>query len=363
MREDFPIFDSKDFDPNFVYLDSAATMQKPQAVIDAVSDFYKSSNANPLRGLYDLSVQATKILDEARSTVAKFIGAESPKQIIFTKNATEALNLAALLLKQQNKSAKVSAPLDLHHSALLPFAHHFKLDDSGEIALRSGMSNVTGEMPDFSSATVIDSAQEVVHRRIDVSKRPCDFLAFSGHKLGAELGIGVLYIREPDKYEPIFHGGEMVDYVEFKNGKAKEYYSESPAKFEAGTVNVAGALSLKAAIDYLLEHDFDSLSGHATKLSDYTKELFNKIPEVKLYSAKNGIVSFNIEGVHPHDAAQVLAAHGIMVRAGYHCTQPFLEAMNWGPVLRTSFSFYNNEQEVEYLAEVVKTVRKEMGFS
>lgn len=358
LREDFPILSGQDF----AYLDSAATMQKPQVVIDTVSDFYKTSNANPRRGLYDLSVKATEILEDARKTVANFIGAE-PEQIVFTKNVTESLNLAAWLLKQRRPDAKISAPLDLHHSALLPFANLFGLDQNGEISLRSGMSNVTGEMPDFNFATVIDSAQEVVHRRIDVSKRPCDFLAFSGHKLGAEFGIGVLYIREPEKYEPVFFGGEMVDAVELNNNKITNYYSEAPAKFEAGTVNVAGALSLKIAIEYLLSHDFNKLSEHTTKLSDYAKELLEKIPEVKIYSAKNGIVSFNIEGVHPHDAAQVLASHSIMLRAGYHCAQPFLDNNGWGPVLRASFCFYNIEEEVERLAMAVKNIRKEMGLS
>jgi hypothetical protein len=160
FREDFPILSSQDF----AYLDSAATMQKPQVVIDAVSDFYKTSNANPRRGLYDLSVKATEILEDTRKTVANFVGAK-PEQIVFTKNATESLNLAAWLLKQHHPDAKVSAPLDLHHSALLPFANLFDLDRNGEISLRSGMSNVTGEMPDFDFATVIDSAQEVVHKR------------------------------------------------------------------------------------------------------------------------------------------------------------------------------------------------------
>lgn len=394
LREEFAIFEEAPalIDPvlPFVYLDSAATMQRPNQVIEREAEYYKIRNANPLRGLYKLSEQSTEVLNQTRIKVAKYIGAD-PDEVVFIKNATEGINLIANGVREViGEKDKILVSLDSHHSNILPFTERyseqvvvtedilgeFKRDkETVKLVALTGLSNVSGEEQDklirelresgYNGAILVDAAQLVAHRRIDVKKMDVDFLVFSGHKMGAPMGVGILYIRREwmGKIAPLNYGGEMVEGVEYQNGAIKSEFAFGPQKFEGGTINMGGVAGLSAAIDFWQDHNKDDkLFGVVEELTSFLKEQIGEIEDAEMYYAKNGIVLLNIKGVHAHDTAQILSNYGVMVRAGWHCAEPFLTEKKIGPAVRVSLMFYNTKNELKYLTSILKKVRSEMGL-
>lgn len=397
-RNDFPLL----MQNKIIYIDNAATSQRPQCVIDAEGDFYKNYNANPLRGLYSLSVEATEVYENAREAVRKFIGAEKSNEIIFTRNTTESLNLVAYSygLSNVKKGDEIVVSIMEHHSDLLPWQMVAKtcgaelkfiecakdgsidlekvkelITSRTKIVAMTQVSNVLGrEYPvkeiaklahEKGAVMVVDGAQSTPHMRVDVTDLDADFFAFSGHKLLAPMGIGVLYGKEEllEKMPPFLSGGEMIDSVT----RTSAVYAELPHKFEAGTVNAAGAAGLKAAIDYIGKVGFDYIGEREIALTSRAIEKMKKIPHVNIIGSENadehtGIVTFTIDNVHPHDISEILAADGIAVRAGYHCAQPLLTHLGLNSTARASFAFYNTEDEVDKFTDSVATIRERMGY-
>lgn len=397
-RNDFPLL----MQNKIIYIDNAATSQRPQCVIDAEGDFYKNYNANPLRGLYSLSVEATEVYENAREAVRKFIGAEKSNEIIFTRNTTESLNLVAYSygLSNVKKGDEIVVSIMEHHSDLLPWQMVAKtcgaelkfiecakdgsidlekvkelITSRTKIVAMTQVSNVLGrEYPvkeiaklahEKGAVMVVDGAQSTPHMRVDVTDLDADFFAFSGHKLLAPMGIGVLYGKEEllEKMPPFLSGGEMIDSVT----RTSAVYAELPHKFEAGTVNAAGAAGLKAAIDYIEKVGFDYISEREIALTSRAIEKMKKIPHVNIIGSENadehtGIVTLTIDNVHPHDISEILAADGIAVRAGHHCAQPLLTHLGLNSTARASFAFYNTEDEVDKFTDSVATIRERMGY-
>lgn len=397
-RNDFPLL----MQNKIIYIDNAATSQRPQCVIDAEGDFYKNYNANPLRGLYSLSVEATEVYEIAREAVRKFIGAEKSNEIIFTRNTTESLNLVAYSygLSNVKKGDEIVVSIMEHHSDLLPWQMVAKtcgaelkfiecakdgsidlekvkelITSRTKIVAMTQVSNVLGrEYPvkeiaklahEKGAVMVVDGAQSTPHMRVDVTDLDADFFAFSGHKLLAPMGIGVLYGKEEllEKMPPFLSGGEMIDSVT----RTSAVYAELPHKFEAGTVNAAGAAGLKAAIDYIEKVGFDYIGEREIALTSRAIEKMKKIPHVNIIGSENadehtGIVTFTIDNVHPHDISEILAADGIAVRAGHHCAQPLLTHLGLNSTARASFAFYNTEDEVDKFTDSVATIRERMGY-
>lgn len=397
-RNDFPLL----MQNKIIYIDNAATSQRPQCVIDAEGDFYKNYNANPLRGLYSLSVEATEVYENAREAVRKFIGAEKSNEIIFTRNTTESLNLVAYSygLSNVKKGDEIVVSIMEHHSDLLPWQMVAKtcgaelkfiecakdgsidlekvkelITSRTKIVAMTQVSNVLGrEYPvkeiaklahEKGAVMVVDGAQSTPHMRVDVTDLDADFFAFSGHKLLAPMGIGVLYGKEEllEKMPPFLSGGEMIDSVT----RTSAVYAELPHKFEAGTVNAAGAAGLKAAIDYIEKVGFDYIGEREIALTSRAIEKMKKIPHVNIIGSDNadehtGIVTFTIDNVHPHDISEILAADGIAVRAGHHCAQPLLTHLGLNSTARASFAFYNTEDEVDKFTDSVATIRERMGY-
>jgi len=397
-RNDFPLL----MQNKIIYIDNAATSQRPQCVIDAEGDFYKNYNANPLRGLYSLSVEATEVYENAREAVRKFIGAEKSNEIIFTRNTTESLNLVAYSYGISNvkKGDEIVVSIMEHHSDLLPWQMVAKtcgaelkfiecakdgsidlekvkelITSRTKIVAMTQVSNVLGrEYPvkeiaklahEKGAVMVVDGAQSTPHMRVDVTDLDADFFAFSGHKLLAPMGIGVLYGKEEllEKMPPFLSGGEMIDSVT----RTSAVYAELPHKFEAGTVNAAGAAGLKAAIDYIEKVGFDYIGEREIALTSRAIEKMRKIPHVNIIGSENadehtGIVTFTIDNVHPHDISEILAADGIAVRAGHHCAQPLLTHLGLNSTARASFAFYNTEDEVDKFTGSVATIRERMGY-
>lgn len=397
-RNDFPLL----MQNKIIYIDNAATSQRPQCVIDAEGDFYKNYNANPLRGLYSLSVEATEVYENAREAVRKFIGAEKSNEIIFTRNTTESLNLVAYSygLSNVKKGDEIVVSIMEHHSDLLPWQMVAKtcgaelkfiecakdgsidlekvkelITSRTKIVAMTQVSNVLGrEYPvkeiaklahEKGAVMVVDGAQSTPHMRVDVTDLDADFFAFSGHKLLAPMGIGVLYGKEEllEKMPPFLSGGEMIDSVT----RTSAVYAELPHKFEAGTVNAAGAAGLKAAIDYIEKVGFDYIGEREIALTSRAIEKMKKIPHVNIIGSENadehtGIVTFTIDNVHPHDISEILAADGIAVRVGHHCAQPLLTHLGLNSTARASFAFYNTEDEVDKFTDSVATIRERMGY-
>lgn len=397
-RNDFPLL----MQNKIIYIDNAATSQRPQCVIDAEGDFYKNYNANPLRGLYSLSVEATEVYENAREAVRKFIGAEKSNEIIFTRNTTESLNLVAYSygLSNVKKGDEIVVSIMEHHSDLLPWQMVAKtcgaelkfiecakdgsidlekvkelITSRTKIVAMTQVSNVLGrEYPvkeiaklahEKGAVMVVDGAQSTPHMRVDVTDLDADFFAFSGHKLLAPMGIGVLYGKEEllEKMPLFLSGGEMIDSVT----RTSAVYAELPHKFEAGTVNAAGAAGLKAAIDYIEKVGFDYIGEREIALTSRAIEKMKKIPHVNIIGSENadehtGIVTFTIDNVHPHDISEILAADGIAVRAGHHCAQPLLTHLGLNSTARASFAFYNTEDEVDKFTDSVATIRERMGY-
>ena len=410
-REEFEIFELAPelIDPMmpFVYLDSAATMQRPKQVIEKVSEYYKTLNANPLRGLYKISEQSTRLLNQTRTKVAEYIGAGAD-EVIFTKNTTEAINLVANGIRELIGDGKILISLDSHHSNILPFTERYgeqvlicedvvaeykrlmpeetEGSDVRFVAL-TGLSNVTGEeqievvqklrKAGFNGLILLDAAQLIAHRKINLEMLDVDFLAFSGHKIGAPMGIGVLYMRRElmEKVKPLNYGGEMVDAVEIAENSreaanktsdsviVRADYAFGPQKFEGGTIDMGGVVGLLQAISFWNKNNKgEELFAETRKLTEYAVEKLSAISDLELFYGKNGIILFNIKGVHPHDTAQILSNYGVMVRAGWHCAEPVLTKRKIGPAVRVSLMFYNTKSEINYLVSILGKIRKEMGL-
>lgn len=398
IKADFPIFQTG----NFIYLDNAATTQKPYTVVEAMKHYYETENANPLRGLYDLSIKATDAYEEARESVAKFIHAKSPEEIIFVRNATEALNLVAesygrAFLKEGDE---VLITIMEHHSNLIPWQQIAKekgavlrflepdeegliseeafkraLNDKVKIVAMAEVSNVLGNRQNIekfvklthekNAIFVCDGAQSVPHRKVDVTESGVDFLAFSGHKIYGPMGIGVLYGKKEilEKMPPFLFGGEMIEYVT----KEEATWAELPHKFEAGTVNVGGAVGLQAAIQYVEKLGFSFIEERERELSAYLMDGMKDIPHIRILGSKNGehhhgIMTFTIDGVHPHDIAEILDSHHLCIRAGHHCAQPLMKFMGTPSTSRVSLGLYNTKSDVDAFLSAVKTIRGAMGY-
>ena len=399
FKDDLPVFQVYG---NLDYLDNAATTQKPRCVIEAVEKYYREENANPLRGLYGLSVKATEAYENAREAVRRFIGAKSVREIVFTRNATESLNLIAYSWGRANihRGDGLLVAISEHHSDLLPWQtlaretgaelRFLECDKQGEYtaeALKAALtprtklfaiaqvSNIFGRInpiKEFAeicrangTVTVCDGAQSVPHTPVDVRELGVDLLAFSGHKLYAPMGIGVLYGREEllEKMPPFLYGGEMIEYVTRESAS----FAELPHKFEAGTVNAGGAVGLRAAIDYINSIGFDEITAREDRLTALAFEEMSRLPYVHIIGSEkanehHGIISFTVEGVHPHDVAAVFDADGIAVRAGHHCAQPLHQFLGVQSSARMSLAFYNDESDIERFTETLKTVRRRMGY-
>ena len=400
FRSDFPIFNAPE-NKDLIYFDNAATTQRPCQVIDAVKNFYEKSNANPLRGLYGLSSQATELYENARGTVASFINAAA-EEIIFTRNASESLNLVAYTWGMQNvrEGDEIAVTVMEHHSNILPWqmvcaAKNAKLvfldcdKETGEIPLSelnkinertklvavtyvSNVLGITNPVKEIAEAAhkngavvVVDGAQAIPHFKVDVQAIGADFFAFSGHKMCAPMGIGVLYGRREllEAMPPFLRGGEMIEYVT-KEGAT---WAELPHKFEAGTVNAAGAVGLGAAIDYINSIGFDEIVRRDHELTTLLMGEMRRIPYVHVVGhpdplQHSGIVTFTVDGVHPHDIATVLDEEHIAIRAGHHCAQPLGAHLGLPSTARASLYFYNTEDEVHRFTEKLSSVRKWMGY-
>lgn len=402
FRQDFPILNDR-HNP-VVYLDNAATTQKPRSVIDAMQDYYTAQNANPLRGLYSLSVKATEAYEQARRTVADFINAKESCEIIFTRNATESLNLIAYTYGMENihSGDEIVISIMEHHSNILPWQmvakaknavlKYMYTDTEGNISDKEILTKITEKTKIVSvtqisnvlgvktplekiiarahsvgAVVIVDGAQGAPHLKTDVQQLECDFYIFSGHKMLAPMGIGVLYGKKNilEKMPPFLRGGEMIDIVT----EQEVTFAPLPEKFEAGTPNVSGAVGLKTAIDYLNNIGFDKIEEQEQQLMQIAHTELSKIPHVTIYGPKNpakryGVLSFNIEGVHPHDVSSLVDYHGnIALRAGHHCAQPLLKFLNTSSTNRISFYFYNNEEDIYKFIEQIKQVRKWMGYN
>ena len=398
FKKDFPLLMN---DP-VIYLDNAATAQRPQCVLDAERDFYLHDNANPLRGAYPLSVAATEDYENARKTVRDFIHAKSAREIIFTRNTSESINLIAYSygLSRVKAGDEILVSIMEHHSNLLPWqmvcrqtgaALKFmecapdgsvnlnvigeQITEKTKIVAMTHVSNVLGRVNPIrevaamahrvGAVMVVDGAQSTPHMPIDVQHLGADFFAFSGHKLMGPMGIGVLYGREEllEQMPPFLTGGEMIDSVSRYDAK----YAQLPHKFEAGTVNAAGAVGLQAAIAYIGSVGFETMEQRELALTARTLNGLRNIPHVHVLGSEKpeehtGILTFTIDNVHPHDVSEILIADGIAVRAGHHCAQPLLQHLGVSSATRASFMFYNTEEEADAFLASVATVRERMGY-
>ena len=399
FREDFKFFSEY---PDLVYFDNAATTQKPNVVLERMVKYYESENANPLRGVYDLSVKATDVYENARARTADFIGAESASEIIFTRNASESLNLIAKSYGEAflKEGDEIVLTVMEHHSNLLPWQEvgkktgaklvflepdrtgfisdeeiKAKITEKTKLVSLAHISNVLGRKNpvekiikaahNVGAVAVIDGAQAVPHTRVNVRELDADFYVFSGHKMLAPMGIGVVYGKKKllNKMPPFLTGGEMIEYVELDSAT----YAEVPHKFEAGTVNVGGAVGLHAAMDYLDQVGFDYIEETELRLTKRLFEGMKALPYINIAGSEkaeehNGIITFTIDDIHPHDSASILNDAKICVRAGHHCAQPLMKFLGFNSTLRASLYFYNTEEEVDRFLDSLTKVRGWLGY-
>lgn len=385
IKKDFPLLENN----MITYLDSGATSQKPIQVINRVQEFYERYNANPHRGAYNLSIEATEVYENTRKEIAKFINTRFPEEIIFSKNATESLNLIAYSYGMENIKQDDEIVLSImeHHSNLVPWQKvakakgaklnymyinkdfelseeeiKSKITDKTKIVGITHVSNVLGTINNIKeiikyahkkgAVVVVDLSQSIPHFEIDVQDLDCDFAVFSGHKMLAPLGIGVLYGKREilNKMEPFIMGGDMIEYV------YEQYttFAPLPNKFEAGTQNVEGVVGLGAAIEYIKNIGYKTIHELEEEVLLYARQELSKLEYLDLYLTPNiknhsGVISFNIKGVHPHDVASILDSYGVCVRSGNHCAQPLLRYMGLDSTCRASFYFYNTKEDVDKL--------------
>ena len=398
-REDFKFFSEY---PDLIYFDNAATTQKPNVVLERMIRYYESENANPLRGVYDLSVKATDAYENARARTADFIGAESASEIIFTRNASESLNLIAKSYGETflKEGDEIVLTVMEHHSNLLPWQEAVKktgaklvflepdktgfisdeeikakITEKTKLVSLAHISNVLGRKNpvekvikaahDVGAVAVVDGAQAVPHTKVNVRELDADFYVFSAHKMLAPMGIGVVYGKKKllNKMPPFLTGGEMIEYVELDSAT----YTEVPHKFEAGTVNVGGAVGLHAAVDYLENIGFDYIEETELRLTKRLFEGMKALPYINIAGSDNaeehnGIITFTIDDVHPHDSASILNNAKICVRAGHHCAQPLMKFVGFNSTLRASLYFYNTEEEVDRFLDSLTKVRGWLGY-
>ncbi|SFB32415.1 cysteine desulfurase [Clostridium frigidicarnis] len=402
IRKDFPILSQKINDKELVYLDNAATTHKPLEVLNAINNYYTEINANPHRGAHYLSVKATEKYEGAREIVREFINADNSCEVIFTKNATEALNLLAYSYGMTfiNEGDEIVLSILEHHSNIIPWQRvakakgaiikymyidkdgripkeeiNLKITDKTKIVAISHISNAIGvinpinhiisEAHKNGAKVVLDVSQSAPHMKIDVKKLNCDFMVFSGHKMLAPMGIGVLYGRKSllEEIPPFLSGGDMIEYVSEQNAT----FAELPYKFEAGTQNVEGAIGLSVAIDYIQKIGFENIKNIEEELTKYALEKMKEIPYVTIIGPKNmenrsSVISFIVEDVHPHDVASILDNYGIAIRSGHHCAQPLMKYLEVNATSRISFYFYNKKEDVDKFIEALKKVRGWLGY-
>lgn len=400
--KDFPLLQQTDKGKRLVYLDNGATTQKPLSVIRAIEQYYTTFNANPHRGAYELSVQATEIYENTREKVRDFLGAAKISEIIFTKNATESLNLIAYSYGMNFIQAgdEIVISIAEHHSNLVPWQQvakakgavlkylyvntdgvlseeelDSKITDKTKLVAVTHVSNVLGiinpvkriaeKAHAVGAVVVVDGAQSIPHLPVNVRELDVDFFVFSGHKMLAPMGIGVLYGKEKllDAMPPFLFGGDMIEYVQ----EQETTFAPLPAKFEAGTQNVGGAMGLSAAIDYLNRVGMSAIEECEKELVRYAITKLSKLPYITLYGCgdlvdKTGVISFNVQDVHPHDVSTILDADGIAIRAGHHCAHPLLQYLGVNATCRASLYFYNTKDEVDALIDSLSRVRKVMGY-
>ena len=402
FRKDFPFFKTKE-NKNLIYFDNAATSQRPKVVLDAITDFYKINNANPLRGLYELSVRATDAYENSRETVRDYINAKDLCEIIFTRNASESLNLIAYTygMEYVSEGDEIAVSIMEHHSNILPWqmvcrakkaklvflecdketaeipeTELAKITNRTKIVAVTQTSNVLGITNDVKhiaeiahkngAVIVVDGAQSAPHQKVDVQDINADFFVLSGHKLCGPTGIGAVYGKKAllEAMPPFLRGGEMIEYVT----REEATWAELPHKFEAGTVNAGGAVGMAAAMKYLKEEvTLEYIKEHDAKLTALLMNELKNIPFVNVLGSKDsskhsGIVSFTINGVHPHDIASVLDSEGICIRAGHHCAQPLGAYLDLPSTARASLYFYNTEEEVYTFVDKVRKIRSWMGY-
>ena len=389
IKKDFPLLLKRDI----AYLDSGATSQRPIQVIKAIEEFYEKENANPHRGSYELSIEATEEYENTRAKIAKFINAKHTEEVIFTKNATESLNLIAYSYGMDNlkKDDEVVISIMEHHSNLVPWQKitkatgsklkymyinknfeisdeeiENKITDKTKIVGITHVSNVLGTINNVKkiiecahkkgAIVVVDASQSIPHMKIDVQDLDADFLVFSGHKMLAPLGVGVLYGKKEilDKMTPFLMGGEMIEYVY----EQETTFAPLPYKFEAGTQNVEGVVGLGAAIDYIEKIGYNQIQELEDEIVSYAKQELSKLDYLTLYITPNSknhssVISFNIKGVHPHDVASILDSEGVCIRSGNHCVQPLMRFLDIDSTCRASFYFYNTKEDVDRLVHAL----------
>ena len=394
FKDEFPILQER----KISYLDSGATTQKPQCVIDAIESYYKECNANPHRGAYSLSLEATEQYENTREKIAKFINARNREEIIFSKNATESLNLIAYSYGLDNlkKDDEVVLSIMEHHSNLVPWQYvtkktnsklkfmyinkdyelskeeiESKITDKTKVVGITHVSNVLGTINNVKeiikyahkkgAVVIVDASQSIPHMKIDVQDLDADFLVFSGHKMFAPLGIGVLYGKKEllNKMTPFLMGGDMIEYVYEQNTT----FAPLPNKFEAGTQNVEGVIGLGSAIDYIEKIGYKEIQNVEEAITKYAVNELSKLDFLELYITPHlenhsTVISFNIKGVHPHDVASILDSNGVCVRSGNHCAQPLLRYLGMDSTCRASFSIYNTKEDVDNLVEALKKAYK-----
>lgn len=403
IRKDFPILETQVNGHQIVYFDNGATTQRPLPVVNAVVDYVTHQNGNPHRGAHIFAISASEAYDTSKEVVRDFIHARSEKEIIYTRNTTESLNLVSRsygethlkkgdhilitiaehhsnLVTWQRAAEKTGAVLDYIYidkeTGRFPEEELKKINDPRvKILAFAQVSNVLGVEFDpkplikrahaHGAVVVLDGAQSTPHKQIDVQDLDCDFFAFSGHKMCSMGGIGVLYAKEEllDEMEPFLMGGDMIETVE----EQTTTFAELPAKFEAGTQYVEGAVGLVAAIKYIQAIGYDDIRAQERKLVTRCLEGMKKLPFIQIIGPKNpeekeGLIAFEVEGVHPHDVAQIMSAEGICIRTGHHCAEPLHHYLGVNASCRASFYFYNTEEEVDYFLDKLKDVRKVMGY-
>ena len=389
IKKDFPILENR----KISYLDSGATTQKPKQVIEAIDNYYENYNANPHRGAYSLSMEATEVYEDTRTKIAKFINARYREEVIFSKNATESLNLLAYSYGMDNlkKDDEVVISIMEHHSNLVPWQKvtkatgsklnymyindefelsdeeiESKITDKTKIVGIAHVSNVLGTINNVKkiikyahkkgAVVIVDASQSIPHMRIDVQDLDADFLVFSGHKMLAPLGIGILYGKREllNKMNPFLMGGDMIEYVY----EQETTFAPLPNKFEAGTQNVEGVIGLGAAIDYIENLGYENIQKIEDEVVTYARQELSKLDYLTIYMAPNkenhsGVISFNINGVHPHDVASILDSENVCVRSGNHCAQPLMRFLGIDSTCRASFYFYNTKEDVDNLVKAL----------
>lgn len=397
LKKDFPIFKNN----SLVYLDSGATTQRPQIVLDSIEEYYKKSNANPHRGAYDLSIESTEVYNRAREKVAKFINAREKEEIIFTKGSTEAANLLSYSLENFLEAGdEIVISIGEHHANLIPWQQvarrkkakliyiyldkegrildseiEEKITDKTKIVSIAHFTNTLGTInpiekiiaraKKFDAITIVDAAQSIAHTRLDVQKLDMDFLFFSGHKMLASFGIGVLYGRREflEKLSPFLYGGSMIEYVTEEDAT----FAPIPEKFEGGTQNIEGAVGLAKAIEYLENIGMDNIEKYIDGLTEYALEKLLELEDIIIYGPKtmvdrSGIISFNVRDVHSHDVSTILNSKNIAIRSGHHCAQPLMKYLKINSTCRMSLYLYNTREDIDSFIKELSQIREVMGY-